>query len=207
MPRREIVYNAPMLFDFHVHTRRYSPCSGINPYDVIPAAIAAGLDGLVLTEHHAQWNERDLGDLKEAAKAPEFVLLAGTELSSSRGDMLVFGLTPSQVAGFTPYGDPDAMLAEALALGAVCIAAHPTRRMAPFGAGIRTMPFHALEVRSSNLNPAEETAARKLAAEMGLPGTASSDAHSVKIIGRHATAFDAQIGSMADFMQIGRAHV
>ena len=44
-----------MKFDLHMHTRRYSPDSVIDPFDLVRRAQEIGLDGIVITEHDCLW--------------------------------------------------------------------------------------------------------------------------------------------------------
>src|SRR5207302_852698 len=48
-----------MKFDLHIHTRRHSPDSVTDPFELLEAATAAGLDGIVITEHDYLWPELD----------------------------------------------------------------------------------------------------------------------------------------------------
>ena len=50
-------------FDHHLHTSRHSPDSVIDPLVLIERARAAGLDGVVITEHDYQWEAGELADL------------------------------------------------------------------------------------------------------------------------------------------------
>ena len=189
------------LLDIHCHTRRHSGCSSIDEHQVINQAISRGLDGLILTEHHYQWSDEELDELRQAAGNPDFLLMAAFEYSSAKGDILVYGLQPDQVEQFEPGGDPEEMLRRAQELGAVCVAAHPTRRAIPFDQGcLRRMPINAVEVRSVNLRPFEQAEAEVLAGELGLPHTGASDAHRLEDVGAYATEFEAPIMDMAGFL-------
>lgn len=191
-----------MLFDLHLHTRRYSGDSSIDEARLIRQAVRRGLDGLVITEHHRQWSQEELDALVAAADEPGFTVLGAFEYSSRRGDILIYGLEPEQVPLFTPGGDPEAALALALDLGAACIAAHPTRAAISFDDRILRMPFHAIEVGSFNMTPQEQRLARKLAEDLGLPATASSDAHAIGNVGGYATEFEAPVRSMRDLQNL-----
>lgn len=187
-----------LIIDLHLHTRRHSACSVIDESRLIERAVKAGLDGLVITEHHYQWSRRELDELVASSAHPGFLLLAGFEYSSARGDILVYGLEPEQVAEFVPGRQPEIMLARAQALGAVCIAAHPTRAAIPFDERIFDMPFEALEIKSVNLASHEQRLAEKLADDLGRAKTASSDAHRIEDVGRYATEFLDPVQTMAD---------
>ena len=80
-----------MKFDLHMHTRRHSPDSITDPYELVKSALAAGLDGIVITEHDYLWTEAELEELRAAA--PGLVILAGVEVAARSGDVLCYGLT------------------------------------------------------------------------------------------------------------------
>ena len=80
-----------MKFDLHLHTRRHSPDSVTDPFDLLDSARKAGLDGVVITEHDYLWTEAELDELR--AFAPGLVVLAGVEVAARGGDVLCYGLT------------------------------------------------------------------------------------------------------------------
>lgn len=194
-----------LLLDTHLHTKRHSACSRIDEARLIAQAAGVGLDGLVITEHHYQWSDEELRELTDASDTPGFVVLAGFEYTSSCGDILIYGLTPEQVDEFKPGGDPDAALGRAHDLGAVCIAAHPTRAGLGFDQRLANMPFDGLEIASVNLQSHEQRLAQKLAVALNLRPTCASDAHRIEDVGRYAMEFDAVIHCMADFCRAIRA--
>lgn len=190
-----------LRIDLHVHTRLYSPCSQIDPEQLIRQAVRAGLDGLVITEHHHQWMEVELAALKNRAGEPHFLLLAGFEYSSGEGDILIYGLTPEQAKSFVPGRPPAETIEKAKALGGVCIGAHPTRIGMGFDENILSLPLDALEVRSVNLKEHEQRLAAQLAADLNLRPIAASDAHQLQQVGAYCTEFDVPIQSMQDLRQ------
>jgi predicted metal-dependent phosphoesterase TrpH len=187
-----------LVFDLHLHTRRHSACSAIDESRLIDRAVQSGLDGLVITEHHYQWTRHEMDALVAASDHPGFILLAGFEYSSSKGDILVYGLEPEVAATFEPGRSPEVMLDLAQSMGAACIAAHPTRAAIPFDERILDMPFEALEVKSVNLEPYEQRLAAKLADDLGRRATISSDAHRLEDVGAYATEFLTPVQSMED---------
>lgn len=116
-----------ILIDIHVHTKKYSQCSVLDPDRLIKQAVKAGLQGVVITEHHHQWELQELQELVTKSGEMGFILLAGFEYTSSQGDILVYGLSASQSREFKPGWSPEDTIAKAHELGAICIAAHPTR--------------------------------------------------------------------------------
>src|SRR4029453_17761332 len=87
-----------MSFDLHMHTRRYSPDSEIDPFELVRRAKEIGLDGIVITEHDRLWPEDELEELRAAA--PGLVVLGGGGGDRPRGRSFVF-------RGYGP-GEPPA---------------------------------------------------------------------------------------------------
>lgn len=188
------------VIDIHIHSERHSGCSKIPPERLVQRAVECGLHGLIFTEHHYQWSEEELEDLRQTCGETAFLLLAGFEYSSCGGDILVYGLSSDQAGNFEPYRPPAEMLREFQRLGACCVAAHPTRAGMGFDADIASMPFDAVEVRSVNMQPHEQRLAAHLAKALGAKTVAASDAHRVNEVGMYALEFDAPIKHMADFV-------
>ncbi|MBX7256291.1 MAG: PHP domain-containing protein [Candidatus Hydrogenedentes bacterium] len=187
-----------LLIDLHLHTSRYSRCSVIPPERLIDQAVNAGLDGAVITEHHVQWSLDELEELRKASSHPGFLLLAGFEYTSRKGDLLIYGVDAQEVSRFEPCWPPEQAVALATELGGVCIAAHPTRAGLGFDTGIAQLQLAALEVRSVNLQPHEQRMAVKLAEAIGARQVACSDAHTIQDVGRFATEFDMVIRDITD---------
>src|SRR5262245_60263870 len=93
-----------MKFDLHIHTRRHSPDAATDPLELVEAAVAAGLDGIVITEHDYMWTEEELIELREAE--PRLVILAGVEVTGRGGDVLCYGITePFALPRGMPWGE------------------------------------------------------------------------------------------------------
>ena len=87
------------------------------------------------------------------------------------------------------------------------IAAHPFRGFKTFGIGQLQMTVEkactrkvfdfvdAIEVGNGKLSDEENDMAVQVAARLGLPGTAGSDAHRVDEVGRWATDFEREIAN------------
>jgi predicted metal-dependent phosphoesterase TrpH len=199
-----------MRIDLHVHTRRHSACSFIDPAALIPTAIQSGLNGVVITEHEYQWTDEELDRLRAEAGTPGFFVAAGFEYHSTRGDVLIYGLPHDACRDFAPGMTPGEVTARADALGGVCIAAHPTREGKDFDLALAECRMTALEVCSTNLRDHERRLAINLAKALGIPPMAASDAHTLTDIGRFATEFDVVIDSMQGLqnaLQDGRFRV
>jgi len=193
-----------LIIDLHVHTEAHSPCSHIDPAQLVRQAVRMGLDGLVVTEHYYQWRDKDLAALAAQAGEPNFLLMAGFEYGSRCGDILIYGLTCQQANNFPRGLEPDEAVRMAQELGGFCIGAHPTRGGMGFDERILTIPLDALEVASVNLKEHEQRLARKLAKDLGRPAIAASDAHSLHDVGRYATDFNYPVQSLADLIDAFR---
>ncbi len=187
-----------LRFDIHLHTRRHSSCSLIDEKQLIPQAIAKGLDGLVITEHHYQWPVEELHALVEESGCPGFVLLAGFEYTSARGDILVYGLDAQEVNDFEPFQAPKAVVDEVHRRGGVCVAAHPTRAGLGFDLTIRDLALDGIEVASMNLKSHEQRLAQRLAANLGLRSVTASDAHELLDVGAYSIEVDGVIRTVSD---------
>jgi len=194
-----------ILIDIHLHTARHSECSRIDASKLIERAVRAGLHGIIITEHHYQWDLDELDELSNAAKEPGFLLLSGFEYTSLQGDILVYGLDAAQCERFAPMEDAREVVPAFQADGGLCVAAHPTRAGLSFDDTIGEIGFDALEARSVNLQSHEQRLATRLTEMLGLPALAASDAHQLEDVGAYALSFDAPIQSMAEFLGAVRA--
>ncbi len=199
-----------LRIDLHTHTRRYSSCSRIDPSDLIPAAVKAGLDGLVITEHFRQWTEDELQELRQQADAPGFLLLAGFEYTSTCGDLLVYGLSDRDASAMERDLSPAEAIRYVRQCGGVCIAAHPTRLGMGYDERILNLPFQAIEVCSTRLEPHERSLALKIADAAKIPAVACSDAHAVHEVGNYATTFTVPVRDIRDLRDAllrGKFHI
>lgn len=188
----------PFLVDMHLHTTRYSACSRIDASKLIDRAVRAGLDAIVITEHHRQWSSEETATLVAESGHPGFLVMAAFEYTSSHGDILMYGVPDEHVREFVPGWPPEKAAERAQRYGAACVAAHPTRAGMSFDERIAALPLAALEIASVNLTPNEQRLAKKLAQSLGKPMVACSDAHDLAAVGRYATQFDGLILGIGD---------
>jgi predicted metal-dependent phosphoesterase TrpH len=187
-----------MRFDHHLHTKRHSPDSDIDPLDLIERARRVGLDGVVITEHDYQWEPDELADL--ANRAAPLRVFSGAEVSALEGHFLVYGL-PSLEEVYPGIG-----LAELLPIvrrhEAAIVAAHPFRWDQPFQEIIAKHGpvFDALELVSKNVTRETRARTRAILDAHPMGATGSSDAHELSTLGCYFTEFDHAIESMADFV-------
>jgi predicted metal-dependent phosphoesterase TrpH len=189
-----------MKFDLHLHTRRHSPDSITDPFDLLDAARAAGLDGVVLTEHDYWWPDEELSELRAAA--PDLVVLAGMEVTGRGGDLLVYGITDPVAL---PKGIPwPELCREVHRQGGAAVAAHPNRWGQPFEAILRDQrpELDGIEVLSNNMDPdLRARAAELLVKYPHFAQLGNSDSHDPDTVGCCYTEFDVVIRTAAHLVE------
>jgi len=156
--------------DFHIHTV-YSSDSVIQPKTLVDMLVAHNfIKVAAVTDHDSVRGCKATVEL--ASAYPDILIIPGVEISTPNGDMLVLGteeLPPK------PW-NPEDIVDYAKAIGAVSIVAHPYRE---YGMGdlTRSLKVDAVEVLNGGSSQAANKQAKQLASELGLPGTAGSDAH------------------------------
>lgn len=180
-----------MRIDMHVHTRVSSPCSMIDPQDLIPWAKRAGLDGLCITEH-----EESLGAQVawERGQREGFPIFRGMEIYTDAGDVLVFGLYEDPPHWITPIAE---LVQWVEAAGGVIIPAHPCRGSDDLHERYGEGPAETLmraSVAVETLNGGSSTENNELAERLreryGLFAVGGSDSHYPMQLGRCFTEFD-----------------
>ena len=78
-----------MLIDLHTHSYPQSDDAFMAVDELIDTARARGLDGVCLTDHDRFWSE---AETRELSKKHQFLVLAGSEINTDAGHVLVFGL-------------------------------------------------------------------------------------------------------------------
>ncbi len=175
-----------MRFDLHTHTDRYSGCARATPDEMISGAIAQSLDGIVITEHDALWDEEEVEGLREAF--PQLSILRGIEVSTASGEhVLVLGIMDDSL--FHPHMD-DAILGEIIEeYQGAAILAHPFRYRDTVSPESLMLPLHCVEIASSNIRKYMEAPITRLVNERNLRPIASSDAHWPDNVGLYGVEF------------------
>lgn len=199
-----------MLIDLHLHTYPKSDDSFMGPDELIEAAKSNGLDGICLTEHDAFWSQDAIDEL---SRNHDFLVMAGCEINTDAGHLLVFGLQ-EYVFG---YHKP-AFLRNALKRkGALAIAAHPYRRrfleepgrerearaeMLRRAGGDSMFEFcHAIETVNGRGSADENCFSQDLGEQLGIKTTGGSDAHKLDQMGTAATHFINPITGLDDLIR------
>jgi len=190
----------PFSVDLHTHTRFGSNCSYMEPSQLVERAKEVGLDAVCITEHNAPWEEDAIRALSEETG---FRVLGGMEVSTELGDVLVFGVRSSLLAG-SRIGDLRRLVEEQ---GGLMIAAHPFRGYSRPGALMdveeaAALPVFgwvdAVEVFNGTSPWPEVEFGCTVLERLGLPGVGGSDAHSPLSVGRCYTRFEREVASVEE---------
>jgi predicted metal-dependent phosphoesterase TrpH len=187
-----------MKFDHHMHTKRHSPDSEIDPLLLIERAREVGLDGLVITEHDYQWEADELSEL--AGRAAPLRVFSGAEISAREGHFLVYGLpTLDDVPSGVTLAD---LLKTVRRHQAAIVAAHPFRWDQRFDAIVAEHGpvFDALELVSNNVSAETRAKTEALLRRHPMAATGSSDAHELDVVGCYFTEFEGPIESISEFV-------
>ncbi len=188
-----------MLVDLHTHTFHHSLDSSLSLDALIAGAKARGLDGVCLTEHNALWDKRKLLD---ASAENGIALLPGIEVGTEQGHVLVFGLERLDRRIFLIETLRKLVLAER----GLMVLAHPYRQPGgSLGRAELVRYFDAIEVLNGHEASGCNSDPINLSAELGLPGTGGSDAHSIEEIGTCVTRFEMKVRSVEELVREIRA--
>jgi len=158
--------------DLHIHTV-YSSDSMIQPKTLVDMLAAHSLIKVAaVTDHDSVRGCRATIEL--AKPYPDVLIIPGVEISTDKGDVLVWGTQELPPKPWTP----EAVVDFANGIGAATAVAHPFRQYG-MGDQARSYKFDAVEVLNGNSSANANNEAKDLAKTMGLPGTAGSDAHQV----------------------------
>lgn len=183
-----------MLLDLHLHTSRHSGCSRAEPVELIYRALARDLQGIVFTDHHYLWPEKELAELKEeAGTGDDFLVLSGQETATEIGHVLVYGagrLIPEKISLAKLRRDFPA---------AALVWAHPFRGgRIPDGEELCSPLLDAVEIFNLNQTMNENYRALTAWHRSRFTAVGGSDAHRVGDAGAFPTLFDHPIGSVEE---------
>jgi predicted metal-dependent phosphoesterase TrpH len=205
----------PVILDMHVHTTVGSYDSNLAPLALIQTGKAAGLDGVVVTEHDRGW---DIDLARKLGREHDFIILCGMEVSTDLGHILVYGLE-EYVSGII-YAEKLRQVVDQV--GGIMFAAHPYRKafvqthgrwdapkptLTVQEASDRTIVqlVDGLEVYNGATGDRENAMAVAVGEHIGLRGIGGSDAHSELGLGCCVTQFERHIRTEAELIEELRA--
>jgi hypothetical protein len=183
-------------YDLQVHTDA-SPCSSTPAKRVVAAATAAGLDGIVVTDHDTVAN---VAAVREFAPATVDVV-SGVEVTTTQGHLLAIGVDDAP-----PMADPLDVIDWVHDHGGVAVLSHPfdtLRQWYDTDLPAIARAVDAVEgINSRCVLPQFNRRARSFAVAHGLPTTGGSDAHFPMEVGRASTEVDGD-GDLLDAIRRG----
>jgi predicted metal-dependent phosphoesterase TrpH len=170
-----------MKIDLHVHSSERSDCGRATEEAQIRAAIGAGLDAIVFTDH---WHLVPLERLKRLndTYAP-FKIFGGVEVVADQEDFIVVGVRdPMLEKSGISYADLHALVRKQDGFLAL---AHPFRFHSGIRADIEQFKPDAIELHSPHTPKSAEPQIREIATRLKLPTLCDSDAHTTDPIGKY----------------------
>jgi hypothetical protein len=183
----------------HCHTAEHSACSHVSAVDLVRRASEVNLQAIVLTDHHYQWSEDELSDLRRRAGLPDtFLILAGQEVETCDfGHVLIYGAQatiPAMRISLLQIReqDPDAAI----------IWAHPYRDKAiPHPGRLQDPLLDGVEIFNSNYTVLESARALKDWHTYRFTATAATDTHGLSYVGAYPTVFDHPFDSLEGMIE------
>ncbi|MFP4000511.1 MAG: PHP-associated domain-containing protein [Thermoplasmata archaeon] len=170
-----------MKFDLHIHSS-YSDDSYISPEDIIKTAEQRGLDGIALNDHNTLEGYRSVKEYDT-----DLIIAPALEVSTSGGHVMALGVQ-EEIEDRLSIPETKDRIEER---GGLAIALHPYRT--PSGLGeknVRANEWAAIEGLNGRCSKRNNKRAQDLAASLGLPSVAGSDAHRLKSVGKAFTVLE-----------------
>ncbi len=162
-----------MKADLHIHSD-HSADGTCSVEDMLDAVRALRMECVAFTDHNTMDGYREA-----LGMADDLVIIPAVEVSSAEGHVLAYGID-REIAPGMPVLDTIMAIHDA---GGIAVAAHPYRVWSGLGEDNVLPEFDAIEVLNGRSAKSGNHAAARLAARMGRPGTAGSDAHCVEQMG------------------------
>lgn len=176
----------PLKIDLHVHTSEGSPCGKATAGEMVEAAIAAGLDALIFTDHDKLFPKRRINQLYK--KYAPFRIFGGIEVSIQDEHIIVLGIYEKQLE--TKKWTYPELHKYCRKNNGYMILCHPYRFYPFINVDIKNYPPDAVEVYSANTPLAERHRIVELANLLDLTKLSNSDAHMTKYIGMYYNILD-----------------
>jgi predicted metal-dependent phosphoesterase TrpH len=195
--------NGRAFVDLHCHTRGSFDCLSA-PKDVVKAAHARGLTHLAITDH----DRIDVAlEARELAPAG-LTIIVGEEVKTRDGDLICLFLERAIPPGMSAADT----IAAAREQGGLVGLPHPFDRMRGSMLCDESMAHIAgtvdwVETHNARLVGKGNEQAAEFARELGLPGVAVSDAHSIIEVGVAYVAIDGDPSTPAGLLAALAAHV
>lgn len=164
-----------------------------------------GLDGIAICDHDTI-KGGIIGEQRAKDLALPLIMIPGVEITTTKGHLIALGVRKN----IPPEQTPQDTIACIYELGGVVVVPHPFKRMSHGIGDFSDLDVDAVETFNSRFITGEANRrAERLARKLGIPAVASSDAHSVPMIGYAATEITAERNQQAvlDAIREGRTTV
>lgn len=181
--RKVRLEGTPLRWETHCHTiysnRRHRRFDALNtPREMIEAAIANGLQGMIITDHDNV--KGGLVGKRTAREYRDFQVLPGVEISSGSGHILAIGVETNIPKGL----EVEETVERIHDLGGIAIASHPFSNRVRPSLGQECLKTDAVEIFNAANRGLANAKALSIAEAHGRPGTAGSDSHWMKTVGK-----------------------
>jgi len=191
-----------MKIDLHVHSSERSPCAKSREEEQIQAAIACGLNAMVMTDHGRLVLQAHLDALNQ--KYAPFRIFGGVEITvEEKEDVLVLGIH-DPVLESRKWTYPELYAFVRRYDGWMAIA-HPFRYRPTINVDIEHYPPDALEACSMNVPRGERQHIREIAKWLGIQVVCNSDAHVTQSLGVAYNCLNEIPADEADLVQLLRS--
>lgn len=159
--------------------------------DSILAAIGAGLDGIVFTEHDSYEASGHVGPLREKYRG-RLLIFRGAEYSAEEGHLLLFGIRDDSFRKYGHHAPARDIIRVVTEAGGVVAVPHAFREWLLMKADITELVqwgITAIESCNGHTSHGDNDKALRAAVALGLPTTGGSDSHNHIEVGTCYTEF------------------
>ncbi len=184
-----------MLFEMHCHTAEKSKCSSVPVVELIRRVHARGLQGIVLTDHHAIWSDDELTVVRNQAGVPGHFLIFGAQevTTKEHGDLLVYGATEA-----IPKSTPLEQIRQDWPTAALVLAHAYRKWRRPSDEQLTDPLLNGVEIFSSNHGVAENSRGLSDWHRLRFTAIAGTDTHGVQYAAAYPTIFDHPVNDIME---------
>lgn len=183
-----------MKIDLHVHIHRTSRCAKEEPESMAAAALARGIQGIVILDHNYQATKEDC--LKAEIAAPGIKIFRGIELNVVSDDVVVIS---THIIEHPPkykerINDIKTLAEWVDKTNSLAILAHPFRRH-DISIDLNVFRPQAIELASRHVVKENRAKIAEVAKQYGMKCVSVSDAHKGKQLGGFCIDTDKDINN------------
>ncbi len=174
--------------DLHLHTT-YSSDASIQPKTIVEQLYAhQSIKAVAITDHNTVEGYYKVQRL--ASPYEDILIIPGIEVSTTEGDLIILGIPEVPPTPWTP----ENVIRFVRERDGLIVVPHPYR-IHGLGDLAKNFDVDAIEILNGSSPPYLNKMAENLAKDMGLPGVAGSDAHTVNQLWTVYTEVQASSGT------------